>query len=165
MKKFKTFIWLCIMLMVFVGGFYNCYRYLSGTESSEKEERIENLKALIEKGVKTTAVYADEYTQTEVKGVEVGNISIEYSFEIDGQTYGNSVSLKNPPSVPVTEVYYLESDPSINSLDPQYNLEKANEEKGSMSSLWWGLGFIVVGGIGSFINFNSLRSPKKEEEA
>jgi len=100
------------------------------------EKKVENLTALKNIGEKTIAVMNETY-------LEVGETgTIGYKFKVDEKEYEGTFSFSDPEEV-MPIVTYLPSDPSINSLDVEKELEKETKSSNSSIGLWAGIGLIL----------------------
>src|SRR5688572_19317149 len=87
---------------------------------TSKEKRAK-LNQLISSGQQTVATLNDEYTEKTVKlaGIRVKTYEVGYKFNVDGQEYSGTTTLKEPPTQSQADVKYLSHDPSVNAINPE----------------------------------------------
>ena len=151
MKKYYS---LFLAAVFVIGGGLFIKDYFKGSD----KEKVATLSKLISEGKVAVAVLDSEYTEKTVKiaKVPVKTYEIGYTFEADGQAVHGQATLYEAPTEAEVEVKYLPSDPNINSLDPEKELQKEQEKETSNSALYVGLGFFAVAGFYGF-RFNKQR--------
>ena len=154
----KKIIGLLLPLVLIVIGIQFTRDYFGDTRA-ESKERYENL---ISEGEKTTAKLASQYKETTIKiaGLPVKLYEVEYTFSANGKKYSGSKSLQGPPSEPLMQVTFLPSDPNINAINPSEELSKVEEHENSSSTLYIGLGLLVVGLLIGYYRVKSFRKPR-----
>ncbi len=156
----KKIIGLLLPLILIVIGiqFTRDYFGNNGAETKAKYEK------LISEGQTATANLASQYKETTIKiaGLPIKLYEIEYSFSVNGQEYSGTKSLKEPPGKPQMEVTYLSSDPSENAINPNEELNSIREYERSSSTLYIGLGLLLVGLIIAYSRIKSFRKQKND---
>ncbi len=154
----KKIIGLLLPLILIVIGIQFTRDYFgdNGAETKAKYEK------LISEGQTATANLASQYKETTIKiaGLPIKLYEVEYSFSANGQEYSGTKSLKGPPSELQMEVTYLSSDPSVNAINPNEELNSIGEYESSSSTLYIGLGLLLVGLIIAYFRIKSFRKPK-----
>jgi len=120
MKQIGGIIKLFIALVALGVSFSAFKDYFGGAARA-----AENYSKLISEG--ETAVASLDSTYMEFKST--GTFYVSYTFEVEGDTYGGQYKFTDIEAVlsPVKTVQYLASDPTINSMDPQAELEEAKK--------------------------------------
>ncbi len=154
----KRIIGLLLPLVLIVIGIQFTRDYFgdTGAESKEKYEK------LISEGETTTAKLASKYKETTIKiaGLPIKLYEVEYTFSANNQTYSGTKSLSGPPSEPLMQVTFLSTDPSVNAINPNEELAKMEEYEKSSSTLYIGLGLLVVGLLIGFYRIKSFIKSK-----
>ena len=70
--------------------------------------------------------------------------------------------MSEAPELPFVKLVYLAENPMIHSFDPVKALATAQEDKGSMSDLFWGLGLLIGGSLVAWFIFKGLFLSKSE---
>jgi len=156
----KRIIGLLLPLVLIVIGVQFTRDYFGDTRAESKEK----YEKLISEGETTTAKLASQYKETTIKiaGLPIKLYEVEYTFSANDQTYSGTKSLSGPPSEPLMQVTFLSSDPSVNAINPSEELTKMEEHENSSSTLYIGLGLLVIGLLIGFYRIKSFRKPKIE---
>ncbi len=150
----KLFSLILPVILIFIGGSFIKSAFMG--ESSSEREYLQNL---VDHGVQTSAVLDSEYkvVTTKIKRLRIKKYEVTYTFDVDGKKYVGEGTLDDEPTIPVVQVMYLPSDPSVNEIDPASALESA-EKIGDRGMGFIGLGLLVVG---LFLGLSRLRSKSK----
>ncbi len=133
--------------------------YINGSD----QEKVDNLKQMIDEQTTVTAELSDHYEVTKVlKTVTLYKFS--YSFNLYGKDYNGKITTRGLPNTNKLTLYYLSSDPSIVSADPFEDL-KAEEKKGSVIDLLFGLLWAVLAILFSISAINIFKRERSDESA
>lgn len=101
-------------------------------------------KELCEKGVKTTALLHNEYTQT--KGKVLSAVTYKYDYEVNGKKYTGEITTDKLPESLSIEVTYLPGKPEVSEKgDPCKTYESIKNSTGSSSLMYVGEGMFFIG--------------------
>lgn len=121
----------CIGLFFFSSIAFNWYR---GGDSEQKE----NLQTMLEDELKVMTYIDTTYTVMTYKDKPIG-YTVTCNYEVEGKEYKTSLSVDECPDSedfsPVFSIYYLKSDPTIISRDPQKDLDKIKGREGGTFEL------------------------------
>jgi len=151
--------------MRFIGGIINilfgvfvlALSYHSfGMHFGGNKKDVVKFTQLLNEGETTMAIFDSTYTELKIKSST--SYLCNYSFKVDGKTYKGEHTYKSIDDLisPVVEVRYLKSNPEINGLEIEKQLEKASKNSDSKFDLVLGIGALIVGaflilaGIGRF---------------
>ena len=107
-------------------------------------------------------VFADldeHYTKTTIgRSKTTFYYTFNYTFELNGKKYSGKISINELPNSPILKLYYLKSDPSVVSYDPNKGIEDENKKGQSISDLLIG----ILWGVLSILFLISLLSEIKK---
>ncbi len=110
MNRFLPLI-LCVLFM------YGGCQMFKINEGKTSETQKKTNQDLCEKGIKTTAILQDEYTEMEV-GSSVSYM-YKYDYNVNGKTYTGKITKREELTVPVLEVTYNSENPeSVTTTNP-----------------------------------------------
>ncbi|MBA4144890.1 MAG: hypothetical protein DI538_10970 [Azospira oryzae] len=149
-----------------MGGCSFTTDYFSESKQAQLDSKVEIYEQLVKEPVEVTAVLDSVYKETTLKimGAPIKTYETKYFFYVNDQSYTGVYNPTEPPSVPVISIKYLASDPSVNSPDPERELNSLKAQKVSKSSLYIGLVLLGLGGGMVYINFTAIRKRKRAEE-
>ena len=153
MKKLLGLIFPVILILI---GIQFTRDYFGNTSKERKNE----LEQLISQGKETLGILNDQYKQktTKIGGARIITYEIGYTFTANDQKFSGSKTVKEKPTVPMVKVKYLPSNPQINAINPQEELNSLQESQGKTKTLLIGLGLILVGFL---LGIFRLRSKQK----
>jgi hypothetical protein len=168
MKNLKDKIFGIVLVLI---AFSCCKQCTSEYVKGGDNKAISNYeKMLFDDSVVEAELYPD-YKQTTIKiaGLPMKSYEFRYHFEIDGNKYeGEHTFNTDLPKSNLLKVYYLKSDPNFNMQNPKSELEKEKEKNSSNSSLYWAIGWGILGIImliGLIDEFKKKEEPETKVEA
>ena len=156
----KKVIGLLLPLALIVIGIQFTRDYF-GDNGAELKQKYEQL---IAEGATTRADLADQYKETTIKiaGLPIKLYEVEYTFDVLGDEFSGTKSLKSPPIQAQMEVTYLPSDPDVNAINPQQELANVKDYENSSSTLYIGLALLLVGLLIGYNRVRAFQQPKTE---
>lgn len=131
--------------------------YINGSD----KEKVDNLNQMIDEQTTVTAELSEHYEVTKVLKT-VTLYKFDYSFSLYGKDYSGKITLRGLPNTNKLTLYYLSSDPSVVSHDPFEDL-KAEEKKGSVMDLLFGLLWAVLAGLFVISAINMFKRGQSDE--
>ena len=123
-------------------------------EGSSQKDKEGYYKELCEKGVKTTALLHNEYSQT--KGKVLNVVTYKYNYEVNGKKYIGEITTDKLPESLSIEVTYLPEKPEISEKgEPCKTYESIKGNTASSTLMYAGIGMFFIGGI---FTFNQLKN-------
>lgn len=161
---FEKLVQLGIIALLFVCCQTCTNDYIKGGD----KKAIANYQTMIKDNSSTTAEYDPMYEETTIKiaKVPVKTYDFKYHFSIDNQTYTGEITLTKLPTSNQLKVFYLKTNPNINTLDPQGALQIEKEKNSSNSNLYWAIGWGILAVlmlIGFISNIKEIINNKKLE--
>jgi len=162
----RNYFRLAIGVLLMMGGCSFTTDYFSESKQAELDLKVDHYEQLVKSSVEATAVLDSVYKETTMKlmGVPITTYETKYFFNVDDKMYTGIYNPTSPPTIPMITIKYLAADPSINSNDPQHELDLLKDRKVSKSSLYIGLVFLALGGGMVYLNFAAIRQQRRMEE-
>ena len=160
------------LLLLFIA-----YKLLSRGDNLISKEKFTEAESLCQSSEQTVGILSDSIMEKtlSISSVDVTTYELFYNFELNGRAYQamTEVDSIGENVQAIKEIWYLVTDPSVNTVDdPCEKLQYYKENKKVGSNSPWNiigllLGFLGIGvtlnGISDF--FRSLFSSKKNPEA
>ncbi len=163
MSNYMSIFWGTIFFITSLVGLNN---YFNDDERHIRQEKINDLEQLVKQGVKAVALRDPEYTETTVKiaRIPVTSYSGTYRFMVGTVQYANGYKQNEEPKHSVMEIYYLKSNPNVNSPTPNADLESLKDAQSSRFGLYVGLFFLFVSSGSIWMGIKNIRDKKRREE-
>lgn len=121
------------------------------------KERKSELEQLISQGDETVGVLKEQYKEKTMKigKRKIITYEIGYTFSVNDKKFNGTKTLTEKPSDLFVKVKYLPSNPQINAVDPEKELNSLVEREGKTSTLLIGLGLIIAGFLLGFFRIKA----------
>ncbi|MTH16289.1 hypothetical protein [Flavobacterium sp. LC2016-01] len=143
--KLSEKIWGVVLVIIAFSCCKQCSsEYIKGGDN----KAISNYEKMIFDNSTAVAELYPEYKETTVKiaHVPIKTYEFRYHFDVNGNKYeGQHTFSTDLPKSNQLKVYYLKDDPNFNTQDPQTKLDAEKEKNSSNSSLYWAIGWGILG--------------------